>query len=219
MALLKIITLGTLIAFNLNARAASITWNTPATIASDGDVSTTGTVAYAYCWSGISTTVNGVSFTGTTSPNSGGTDVNLTGFGNNYTSFTGTGSASFSSAYQNTLTGADWNGSASATITFSNLTASHAYVAQFWVGDWRNYNTVRNETIKGSASDNITPTLNYQVGSSGSGSTPFNSVILPRRHRHFGPILRADRGRPQSTGRTTLLPAALAPRLTSTRSR
>jgi fibronectin-binding autotransporter adhesin len=168
--LLTTVALGMLITFNPGVRAASITWSTPAAIAGDSDVSTTGTLAYAYCWSGTSTTVNGVNFAGTTSANSGGTDVTLTGFDNNYYGFTGSGSASFSSTYQNLLVGADWNGSASATITFNHLTVGHAYVVQFWVGDWRSYNTSRNETIKGSASDNITPTLTYQVGSSGSGS-------------------------------------------------
>jgi autotransporter-associated beta strand protein len=169
-SLLKAILLGALMASTMIARAASVTWNTPVTITGDTDVSTTGALVYAYCWSGTSTTVNGVSFTGTTSTSSGGANVALTGIGNNTTSFNGSGSASFSTSYQNMLTGADWNGSASASIIFNNLTVGHIYVAQFWVGDWRSYNTSRNETIKGSLSDNITPTLNYQVGASGSGS-------------------------------------------------
>lgn len=130
-------------------------------------MTTNGTLAYAYCWSGTSTTVNGVNFTGTTSANSGGADVTLNGFGNNYTSF---GSSPGSAAYQNMLAGADYNGSAGGTIILNNLTVGHAYVAQFWAGDWRTYNTVRSETIKGSASDNITPLLTYQVGSGGSGT-------------------------------------------------
>ncbi len=172
-------------ASGLVAKAASITWNTPVAIAGDVDVSTSGTLAYAYCWSGISTTVNGVSFTGTTSTSSGGANVALSGFGNNNTSFTGSGSASFSTAYQNMLTGADWNGSASATITFNNLTVGHAYFAQFWVGDWRSYNTSRNETIKGSASDNITPTLTYQVGGSGSGTYVIGSFTATATSQTF----------------------------------
>jgi autotransporter-associated beta strand protein len=167
---LKTVALGALMASGLVVRASSITWSTPVAIAGDTDVSTAGVLAYAYCWSGTSTTVNGVNFTGTTSASSGGANVTLSGFGNNYSSYLGSGSASFSTAYQNMLAGADWNGSASATITFNNLTVGHTYVAQFWVGDWRSYNTSRNETIKGSASDNMAPTLNYQVGTSGSGS-------------------------------------------------
>lgn len=177
--------LGALIAFNLSARAASITWNTPVTIAGDTDVSTTGMVVYAYCWSGTSTTVNGVNFTGTTSTSSGGTDVTMNNLGNNYTSFTGSGSASFSAAYQNMLTGGDYNSSASAMITFNNLTVGHTYVAQFWVGDWRNYNTVRSETIKGSASDNTTPTLSFQVGSSGSGTYVIGSFTASATTQPF----------------------------------
>ena len=69
-SLLKTIVLGALMASNLVARAASVTWNTPVTIAGDTDVSTSGTLAYAYCWSGTPTTVNGVNFTGTTSATS-----------------------------------------------------------------------------------------------------------------------------------------------------
>jgi autotransporter-associated beta strand protein len=165
--------------------AASITWNTPVAISGATDVSTTGLLTYAYCWSGTSTAVNGVNFTGTTSTGSGGTDVTLSGFGNNNTPFTGSGSASFSTAYQNMLAGADWNGSASATITLNHLTVGNAYVVQFWVGDWRSYNTSRNETIKGSASDNITPTLNYQVGSSGSGTYVIGSFTASATTQTF----------------------------------
>jgi autotransporter-associated beta strand protein len=182
---LKAIALGMFLTFSLGARAASITWNTPAAIAGDTDVSTIGTLAYAYCWSGTSTIVNTVNFTGTTSASSGGTDVTLTGFGNNATSFTGSGSASFSTAYQNMLTGADWNGSAGATITFNHLTVGHAYVAQFWVGDWRSNNTVRNETIRGSLSDNALPSLSYQVGSSGSGTYVTGSFIASATTQTF----------------------------------
>jgi autotransporter-associated beta strand protein len=185
-SLLKAIALGMFTAFNLSARAASITWNTPVTIAGDTDVSTTGTLAYAYCWSGISSTVNGVNFTGTTSAtNSGGTDVTLTGFGNNFSSYLGSGSASFSTAYQNILAGADYNGSAGATITFNHLSVGHAYVAQFWVGDWRNNNTVRSETIRGSLSDNALPSLSYQVGSSGSGTYVIGSFTASATTQTF----------------------------------
>ena len=182
-SLLSIITLGTLIAFNLSASAASTTWNTPVTIASDSDVSTSGTLAYAYCWSGISTTVNGVNFTGTTSASSGGTDLTMSNLGNNYTSF-GSGPG-FSAAYQNMLTGGDYNFSGTATVTLNHLTIGHAYVAQFWVGDWRNINSVRNETIKGSGSDNITPSLSYQVGSGGSGTYVIGSFTASAATQTF----------------------------------
>jgi autotransporter-associated beta strand protein len=179
---LKTIALAAFIALNLSARAASITWNAPVAISGDANVATNGTLIYAYCWSGISTTVNGVNFTGTTSANSGGADVTLNGFGNNYTSF---GSSPGSAAYQNMLAGADWNGSAAGTIILNNLTVGHVYVAQFWVGDWRNYNTVRSETIKDSASDNITPLLTYQVGSSGSGTYVIGSFTASAATQTF----------------------------------
>jgi len=181
-SLLKTVVFGAFMASGLGVLAASITWNTPAAIASDTDVSTTGAVVYAYCWSGISTTVNGVSFTGTTSGSSGGTDVTFTGLGNNYTSF---GSSPGSAAYQNMLTGGDYNGGAGATVTLNHLTVGHNYVAQFWVGDWRNINTVRSETIRGSLSDNITPTLNFQVGSSGSGSYVIGSFTASATTQGF----------------------------------
>jgi fibronectin-binding autotransporter adhesin len=184
-SLFAVIAFSAVIAAPWEVFAASIIWNAPVAITGDTDVFTAGTLAYAYCWSGVSTTVNGVNFTGTASANSGGLDVTLTGLRNNYYGFTGSGSASFSTAYQNMLAGADWNGSASATITLNNLNVGHAYVAQFWVGDWRNYNTVRSETIKGSASDNITPTLNYQVGSSGSGSFVIGSFTASATTQTF----------------------------------
>ena len=111
-------------------------------------MSTTGAVVYAYCWSGISTIVHGVNFTGTTSTSGGGTDVTLSsGLGNNYTSF---GSSPGSTACQNMLTGGDYNNGGADTVTLNHLTIGDAYVAQFWVGDWRSINSVRSETIKGS---------------------------------------------------------------------
>ncbi|MDB6019147.1 MAG: Extracellular serine protease precursor [Pedosphaera sp.] len=181
--LLKSIVLGALITLNLSAQSASVTWSTPVTIAGASDVSTTGTLAYAYCWSGTSTTVNGVNFTGTTSASGGGTDVTLTNLANNYTSF-GSGPG-VSAAYQNMLTGGDYNSAATATVTLNHLTFGHGYVAQFWVGDWRNINTVRNETIKGSASDNITPALAFQVGSSGSGTYVIGSFTASATTQTF----------------------------------
>src|SRR5271168_4992502 len=126
----KFFGLAALFAFTLSARAASIAWDTPVGISGDTDVASAGTLVYAYCWSGISTTVNGVNFTGTTSASSGSINVTLTGFGNNYYGYTGSGAAALSSAYQNLLAGADWNGSASGTITLNHLTIGHAYVAQ-----------------------------------------------------------------------------------------
>jgi autotransporter-associated beta strand protein len=53
------------------------------------------------------------------------------------------------------------------------------------VGDWRSYNSVRSETIKGSPSDNITPSLSYQVGASGSGSYVIGSFTASASSQTF----------------------------------
>ncbi len=76
----------------------------------------------------------------------------------------------FSTEYQNLLTGGDYNNSGMDSVALNHLTVGDKYVAQFWVGDWRSINSSRSETIVGSSSDNITPTLTYQVGGSGSGT-------------------------------------------------
>lgn len=93
----------------VSAFAASITWNTPVTIAGDTDVSTTGSLLYAYNAANSTVSVNGVSFTGKNSTSTWGS-VGFSGFnGGSTTSAYGGGSStpwsSLSAAYKTDLQG------------------------------------------------------------------------------------------------------------------
>jgi glucuronoarabinoxylan endo-1,4-beta-xylanase len=68
-----------------------LVWSTPMTISSATDISTTGTLLYAYSNSGSNATVNGVSFTGVDSTSTWGTGVRLSGFEASITSVFGGG--------------------------------------------------------------------------------------------------------------------------------
>ena len=133
---------------------ASINWSIPATIAADTDVSTNGTLKYAYNLSGTTATVtnNGVrvTFTGSSSTTALGGNVGISGLsGGNYTGF-GVSTGFFtnlSSAYHTVLKGGDYSGPAPLWLTFSNLTIGHAYLAQVWVNDSRSNFTTRVETL------------------------------------------------------------------------
>ncbi|MCX6876933.1 MAG: hypothetical protein NTW21_24430 [Verrucomicrobia bacterium] len=116
-----------------------ITWGPAITIAGDSDVSTTGTLAYAYHWNTGDQTVNGVTFTGTTSQTAGGSDVDLAGFAAHHPAFTGstTPFTSLSAAYQAMLAGSPWSSSGNGTVTLKNLIPGHSYAAQVWLEDPR----------------------------------------------------------------------------------
>src|SRR6476469_7412745 len=61
------------------ARAAGVAWNPPATLSGDADVFNAGTANYAYDLNNSTQTVNGVTFTGSSSTTALGTDVALGG--------------------------------------------------------------------------------------------------------------------------------------------
>ena len=132
---------------SLNAQAASITWGTATTIAGDTDVSTSGSFSYAYHWASGNQSVNGVTFTGTTSTTAGGSDVGLSGFSGYYASFTGTTTpfTALSTAYKATIAGSPYNSGAAATVTLENLTIGHQYGVQIWLEDARIYGQGRAE--------------------------------------------------------------------------
>ena len=127
------------------ARAAVITWGTPADITTNNsDVATNGISAYAYNWTGTDQTVNGVTFIGTTATNGGGADVGLSSTGtinNNPSAFTSSSTpfSEASAAYKGILTGADYapNASETFTVTLSNLIDGDSYAVQVWVNDPR----------------------------------------------------------------------------------
>lgn len=121
------------------AMAASITWGTPATIAGDTDVSTTGTLLSAYSFYNGGGTLNGVTFangSGTTM----GTYFQLSTAGSTYSSF-GTGAAgtpygNLTSACQNLVKNGRY-GVKNATVTLKNLTVGRQYAVQMWCNDSR----------------------------------------------------------------------------------
>ena len=125
-----------------------ITWAPPVNIGAAGinDVSTNGTLKYAYTWGLNGTTVNGVPFTYSTSTtgnanvaiaiSAGGTDPSGEGVG-----VTGTPYGNLSAAYQTLVKGTVWaNTGAPGTITLQNLSVGSAYQVQIWENDSRGGN-------------------------------------------------------------------------------
>jgi fibronectin type 3 domain-containing protein len=69
---------GLVVSAPFNITTASGGWGPATLITADSDISTTGTLVYAYNWNGSNVTVNGVTFTGTRSVSNVGTDLLLT---------------------------------------------------------------------------------------------------------------------------------------------
>lgn len=130
-----------------DSEAANILWDTPTVISADSDVSTTGSLLYAYTFgnSPASTTVNGVTFaifsapSGTTSRTVGSVTVTEVGSGTLESTNTSTGSAStpfsnLSSAYQGLLQSASSvSGAAnSMTLAMGGLISGTSYQVEIW---------------------------------------------------------------------------------------
>jgi Right handed beta helix region len=141
------------------------------TITADTDVITNGTFVYACHWTSNNETVNGVTFTGTTSTTGEGNNVGLSGVtGGNYGSYSSSSTpfSALSAAYQTVLKGGDWSSSTTAlTLTLSNLTAAHEYAAQIWVNDSRTDGIGRSETVTSGSS--VTLTYNSTGAAGGVG--------------------------------------------------
>jgi hypothetical protein len=115
------------------SHAAPIVWSDPTTIAEDIDVSTDGTLLYAaryYASTGVSLTINGVTFTdpgsnvtwGGPTQNTGASPAGVTG---DYNTFLG----------RNTY--ASSSNSSSGTLTLNGLTSGNQYLVQLWCNDSR----------------------------------------------------------------------------------
>ncbi len=134
------------------ANADPIAWNTPTQIAGNTDVLTAGSLNYAYNFNNSTQTVNGVTFTGTNSTTTIGTDVTLGGGswdGNAGSSTFGAVSGTFNGltpAYKAMLAGASYATGVKA-ITLQNLTSGRVYATQVWVNDSRTTGNARNETF------------------------------------------------------------------------
>ena len=155
--------------FHVNS-SSPIIWSTNTTVANDSDVFTNGTFLYAYDWSGTNQTVNGVTFSGTSSANPG--NVSISGIGSNYHNFSSS-SAPFSSlspAYQDLLIGGEYNSAfgATATLTLNNLTAGRVYAVQLWVSDPRGGGTAGRTTTV-TSSNQVVLAYNVPAATGGVG--------------------------------------------------
>ncbi len=122
------------IAGTASVHAAVITWGSATTISGDTDVSTQGTLQYAYSGSQWLQTVNGVPFAigritegfgGNITPSAGWIDGSY--WGANPTGITGD--------YLNLMiAGGPYNGSS---LTLNNLTVGQQYAVQLWANDSR----------------------------------------------------------------------------------
>jgi autotransporter-associated beta strand protein len=151
------------------ANAAAITWGTNVTVVADTDVFTDGTFQYAYNWSGTNVTVNGVTFTGTTSSTPGNVTVGtLTSHYQKYTSSSSPFS-SLSVAYQSMLVGSSYDSSpATGTITLNNLTTGRSYAVQVWVNDPRG-GSVDGRTATLTGNNQVTLAYNVPATTGGVG--------------------------------------------------
>jgi glucuronoarabinoxylan endo-1,4-beta-xylanase len=150
----------------------TIAWNAPTTISGATDISTNGTLLYAYNNSASSASVNGVTFFGVNSSSAWGTGVTLGGWNSTSTSaFSGGSSAPWNNlpaAYKTLLQGGAYNDGSSGTVTLNNLTIGRQYAVQVWVNDSRSGSTTnRTETLLGVGGTTVT--LGYNTTYTGGG--------------------------------------------------
>ena len=159
--------------------AAPITWGTATTISADANVSTTGTFKYAYHWNSTNQTVNGVTFVGTTSITTGGSDVGLAGFDSHHPAFTSTSTPfnDLSTAYKATLAGSPYNSGATATVTLKNLTIGKQYAVQVWIEDARAEPNNRSATLTSSGGNSVALDFNLTNADGGVGQYSIGTFV------------------------------------------
>ena len=154
----------------LDARAASITWSAPATIAADTDVSTIGALVYACASAGTPVTVNSVAFASGFAP-----AVTISGVLNSTPNSYGGGASApwsgLSTNYQTALQGGIYTGTnATLTVTLNCLTPGHNYSVQLWVNDSRSGATAgRTENVSSAGGNSVTLAYNSTQAQSGVG--------------------------------------------------
>jgi fibronectin type 3 domain-containing protein len=157
-----------------NASAADVNWGAATLITADSDVSTSGTLVYAYNWNSTDATLNGVTFTGTRSVSTVDTNLVLTPAPSfplvcdlpaGYTSQ----SMSISQQYQNLLGGAAYSDYAGDyfTVQLNNLVVGHIYQVQIWSCD--SYYDQASTTVSDPAGDSVTLKKNNNNGLGGAG--------------------------------------------------
>ncbi|WP_372796048.1 beta strand repeat-containing protein [Pontiella sp.] len=152
-------TLGTLQAvdvdgtnFTVSVADTSVKWASAQGISGDADVSTDGTLEYAYnCGTSSDVTLNGVLFSGTGSSTADfGGNVSLTSFTGTTTGYGTVFEPPFnalSAGYQTFLESAITNGAAISSVTLNNLTVGKRYQVQVWVNDSSTSNTNAQDVI------------------------------------------------------------------------
>jgi hypothetical protein len=148
----------------IHSEAAAIIWDAPTLIGQDSDVSTTGTLLYAFTFGGTgvpTSTVNGVTFASFAAPNGGSSPVTVSNvtfslpggdFFRSTLTETGSTSAPFSalsSAYKGFLQSAISDGvdPSHSTLTLGALTPGNIYEVQFWANESASFtNTLSNNT-------------------------------------------------------------------------
>lgn len=172
------------------SHGAAITWAPTTNIASDSDVLNAGTLVYAYTWSGIASTVNGVSFTGSAHIN-GETNVLAPAFSNYGPAYFTSKAAPFSAlstAYSNILIGADYVVRLPVPVTLENLTIGHNYTVQVWVNDPRGPENARSETITsaGGNTNSLRFSINYtNTNPGGSGQYTIGTFTADATNQTF----------------------------------
>ena len=166
-----------------------LVWGKPVTISNATDISTTGTLLYAYSNSDSDATVNGVSFTGVNNFGTWGTGVTLAGFNASLSStFKGESTLPWSgldAGYQKILGGAAFNwGSGAATVTLNNLVAGNQYLVQVWVNDSRaGGSAFRTETVTGA--NTVTLAVNSNQIRDGLGQYVIGNFTATGRTQSF----------------------------------
>ncbi len=137
--------------FTVSVAATATQWESAQAISGDGDVSTEGSLVYAYnAGSASDTTVNGVTFTGTDSATSDfGGNISLTLFDGATSGFGGLADpyTNLTASYQSLLSTAVTNGAATSAITLNNLTIGKRYQVQVWVNDSSSANTNAQDAV------------------------------------------------------------------------
>lgn len=157
------------------SQAADIIWQTPQALSSALDVNNQGTLVTAKS-TGYEYTVNGVffddnpaNFSESFATGGGGFMGGITYIGNNDAN---------GQAYAGLMNiahgSANW-GTATATISFSNLTVGQEYLVQYWVADYRGYPNDRYVTLTGGA--NTSGQLKYLDSDNSNGGIHGSYVI------------------------------------------
>jgi glucuronoarabinoxylan endo-1,4-beta-xylanase len=171
------------------SESGAIVWGVPTTVSDEMDISTTGSLLYAYNNSGSSAAVNGVDFQGVNSANAWGADVTLSGFNASLTSaFAGESTAPWSNLgaqYRQILQGGAFNwASGAATVTLNNLTPGRKYGVQVWVNDSRSGGAAtRTETFAGN--NFVTAAFNTTQAQDGVGQHTLGSFTATAANQSF----------------------------------